>query len=97
MIIIPLWIKIIQFHFIPPKYENHNHGMIFKSMKFILKRDDYYTFVFAVYEVYYIIMADGLVLQKLLLILMISSCSVALESISIVNAASVGPVSTRLV
>ena len=48
MIIIPLWIKTIQFHFIPPKYENHNHGMIFKSMKFILKRDDYYTFIFAV-------------------------------------------------
>ena len=49
MIIILLWVKIIQFHFIPPKCENHNHGMILKGMIFILKRDEYYPFVFVVY------------------------------------------------
>ena len=43
-----LWVKIIQLHFILSKYENHNDGMIIKSIIFILtvvqKGHVYYQF-----------------------------------------------------
>ena len=50
VIIIPNWVKIIHFCFIPSKYENHHHGMILESIIFTLKRYGYYTSVFAVWK-----------------------------------------------